>query len=139
MCAQRSVLIDFSEAGFSLRQDELELRVLKIAREMQSGTLVQEVHLARETDIPVETKSGTAAFLAGILKAEVSRENIGKLIDFLGNQFYGKTLVLSGDIDGMNYSIEYRNKHELDQAVDTIERLANLRIKILDGQKTSKG
>ena len=53
-------------------------------------------------------------------------------MDYLGNLRYGKTLTLSGEIDGMTYNIEYRNKQELDQAADTIERLVNLRIKVLE-------
>jgi hypothetical protein len=56
------------------------------------------------------------------------------VMDYLGNLRYGKVLTLSGDIDGMTYNIEYRNKQELDQAADTIERLANLRVKIREPQ-----
>ena len=59
-------------------------------------------------------------------------------MDYLGNLRYGKTLSLSGEIDGMTYNIEYRNKQELDQAADTIERLANLRIKILEKKELSQ-
>jgi hypothetical protein len=75
-----------------------------------------------------------AAFLIGILTTEINRENLSKVMDYLGNLRYGKTLTLSGDIDGMSYNIEYRNKQELDQAADTIERLANLRVKIREQQ-----
>lgn len=125
-----SVLIDFSEAGLELERTNLENFLLNVADEMQSGNLVQDARLARETDIPEAAKSGVAAFLVGILTAEVNRENLGKVMDYLGNLRYGKTLTLSGEIDGMTYNIEYRNKQELDQATDTIERLVDLRIKI---------
>ena len=127
-----TILIDFSEAGLDLDRADLEDFLLNIADEMQSGDLVEEVRLARETDIPEAAKSGVAAFLVGILTAEINRKNLGKVMDYLGNLRYGKTLTLSGEIDGMTYNIEYRNKQELDQAADTIERLANLRIKILE-------
>lgn len=129
-----SALIDFGEAGLDLNQAEMEAFVLTIADEMQSGNLVQEARLARELEIPEAAKSGMSAFLVGILTAEINRENLGKVMDYLGNLRYGKTLILSGEIDGMIYNIEYRNKQELDQAADTIERLANLRIKILEKQ-----
>jgi len=68
--------------------------------------------------------------LIGILTAEINRQNLGKVMDYLGNLRDGKTLTLSGEMDGMTYNIKYRNKQELDQAAGTIERLANLRVKI---------
>jgi hypothetical protein len=138
MPTSSTVLIDFSEAGLDLDRADLEDFLLNIADEMQSGDLVEEARLARETDIPEAAKSGAAAFLVGILTTKVNRENLGKIMDYLGNLRYGKTLKLSGEIDGMTYNIEYRNKQELDQAADTIERLANLRIKILEKKELSK-
>jgi hypothetical protein len=127
-----TILIDFSEAGLDLDRNDLEDFLLNIADEMQSGDLVEEARLAREADIPKAAKPGLTAFLVGILTAEINRKNLGRVIDYLGNLRYGKTLILSGEIDGMTYNIEYRNKQELDQAADTIERLTNLRIKILE-------
>ncbi len=137
MSESRSFLIDFSEAGFDLDRAELENFLVTIADELESGDLVQSARLAREEDIPESAKSGAAAFLMGVLTTEINRENLGKLMDYLGNLRYGKTLTLSGEIDDMTYNIEYRNKQELDQAADTIERLANLRVKIREQQNPS--
>lgn len=131
------VLIDFSEAGLDLDRESLEEFVLNVADEMRSGDLVTEARLARESDIPEAAKPGIAAFLMGILTAEINRENVRKVLDFLGNQFYGKTLTVSGEMDGMTYSIEYRNQDDVDLAVGTIERLANLRIRILEKKGSS--
>jgi hypothetical protein len=133
-----SVLIDFSEAGLDLDRADLESYLLTIADEMESGDLVQSARLARDEDIPEAAKSGAAAFLIGILTTEINRKNLGKLMDYLGNLRYGKTLTLSGEIDGMTYNIEYRNKQELDQAADTIERLTNLRVKMWEQQTNPK-
>ena len=136
MSSVRLVSIDFNEAGLDFDRAEMEAFLIDISEEMQADELVQEARLARETDIPDSAKSGAAAFLMGILTAEINGDSLGKVINYLGNLRYGKTLVLSGDIDGMPYSIEYRSKEELDQAADTIERLVNLRIRMLEGQKT---
>jgi hypothetical protein len=140
MSNSRHALIDFSEAGLNLDQDEMEEFVLKVGQEMESGGLVQDVHLERESDIPGSAKSGVATFLMGILTAEINSKNIRKVMDFLGNQFYGKAITLSGEIDGdgMTYKIEYRNREELDQATDAIERLVNLRIKISEQKNTAE-
>jgi len=124
------LLIDLSEAGFGYDRADLEDFLLTIADEMESGGLVQSARLARDEDIPDAAKSGAAAFLLGILTTKINLENLGRLMDYLGKLRYGKTLTLSGEMDGMTYNIEYRNKQELDQAADTIERLANLRVKI---------
>jgi hypothetical protein len=126
--------IDFSEAGLDLDRAELESFLLTIADEMESGDLVQSARLARDEDIPEAAKSGVAAFLVGILTADINRENLSKVMDYLGNLRYGKTLTLSFELDGMTSTLEYRNKQELDQAADTIERLANLRVKIREQQ-----
>jgi hypothetical protein len=129
-----SVLIDFSEAGLDLDRSELESFLLTIADEMESDDLVQSARLARDEDIPEAAKSGVAAFLIGVLTAEINRENLGKVMDYLGNLRYGKTLTLSFEVDGMTSNIEYRNKQELDQALEATERLANLRVKIREQQ-----
>ena len=129
-----SVLIDFSEAGLDLDRAELESFLLTIADEMESGDLVRSARLARDEDIPEVAKSGVAAFLVGVLTAEINRKNLGKVMDYLGNLRYGKTLTLSFEVDGMASTIEYRNKQELDQALDATERLANLRVKIREQQ-----
>jgi hypothetical protein len=129
------VLIDFSEAELGFDSADLEDWLLSIADEMESGDLAQSARLARDEDIPEAAKSGVAAFLVGILTAEINRENLGKVIDYLGNLRYGKTLTLSFEVDGMTSTLEYRNKQELDQALDATERLANLRVKIRE-QKT---
>jgi hypothetical protein len=129
------VLIDFSEAELGFDSADLEDWLLSIADEMESGDLAQSARLARDEDIPEAAESGVAAFLVGILTAEINRENLGKVINYLGNLRYGKTLTLSFEVDGMTSTLEYRNKQELDQALDATERLANLRVKIRE-QKT---
>lgn len=131
-----TILIDFSEASLDLDRADLEEFLLSIADEMQSGGLAEDARLVRTKDIPEAAKPGLTAFLVGILTAEINYKNLSKVMDYLGNLRYGKTLTLSGELDGMTYSIEYRNKQELDQAADTIERLSNLRIKILEKKQS---
>lgn len=134
MSNSQTVLIDFSEAGLDRNRAEVEEYLLNLADEMQSGDLVEEAQLARESGVPEGARPGAAAFLIGILTAEVNLKNIRKVLDFLGNLVYGedKTLVVSGEMDGMTYNIEYRSQEDVDRAIDTIERLSNIRIKILE-------
>ena len=130
------VNIDFSNAGLNLERSEMEGYILNLSDEMQSGRLVIEACLARESDVPEYAKVGGGAFILGILKAEINIKNIRKVMNYLADQFYGKTLTLSGKMDGMTYNIEYRTEEDIDLAVDTIKRLSNLRIEILEQKKT---
>ncbi len=127
-----SLIIDVSESHLDLERNQLEALLLTLADEMMTGDLVESAELVRDTDSPEAAKSGVAAFLIGLLTAEVSRENLGKLLNFLGHWFYGKTLILSGEFEGMTYNIEYRNTKELEQALASVERLGNLHLKILE-------
>lgn len=124
------VLIDFSEAELGFDSADLENWLLSIAHEMQAGDLVQSAHLVRDQGIPDEAKSGAGAFLVGVLTAEINRANLAKLMDYLGNLRWGKTLTLSGEVDGMTFTIEYRNPQELNQALEAMEQLVSLRIKV---------
>ncbi|MEM7064394.1 MAG: hypothetical protein AAF572_14665 [Cyanobacteria bacterium P01_B01_bin.77] len=143
-------LIDFSKAGLDFDRDEMEVFLLNIAEELQSGGLVTEAYLTRESDTPDAAKSGTTAFLMGILTAEINRENIRKVINFLGNQFYGKSLTLSGEIDEnrMAFNFECQSQEDIDRAIDAfermsnlhferMERMSNLHIKLIEKQKSA--
>ncbi|NEQ47290.1 MAG: hypothetical protein F6K00_28625 [Leptolyngbya sp. SIOISBB] len=113
---------------------------MKLADEMQSGELVEEAHLAREVDLPEASKSGLAAFLVGILTAEINRENIQKVMDFLGNQFYGKTITVAGELGGekIAFNFENLNTQELDKAMENLDRMVDLHIKVLETKKNFK-
>lgn len=135
-----SVLIDLSEAGLDLDRAEMESFLRKIADEMESGNLVQSVRLARDEDIP-ESAKGVGALLVGILTTEIDLKNLGKVINYLGSlRLHRQILTLTFECDGEVRRIEYRNKQELQEAIDAIDRLAlsNLRIKMWGEQTTSE-
>ncbi len=117
------VLIDLSEAGLNLAPSELEARSLLLADELRAGRLADSAQLARQTDLPEGAKAGLLPFVGGIVKAKISRGNLKKTVDFLGNQFYGKTLTLAYKMDGVERTIEYRNSAEMELALKAIDRL----------------
>ncbi|WP_448573992.1 hypothetical protein [Trichothermofontia sp.] len=120
MADSLKLLIDLNGAGLELDRAAMERFAFSLAQEIQ-GVLVDEARLAREADIPEGARSGAAAFLMGILLAEVNRANLKKLTDFLGNRFYGTKLVFSYEEDGKKVSFEYRDEAELDRAIARIE------------------
>ncbi len=123
-------MIDLSEAGLEVSPREMESRSLRLANELRSGKLADSAQLARQEDLPEGAKSGMLAFVGSVLTAEISRENLKKTVDFLGNRFYGKTLTLDYKADGLECSLEYRNQAEMEQAIAGVEQLESIRIRV---------
>jgi len=120
-----AVTIDLTAAGLDLEPSELEARSLTLADELTAGKLAESARLARRSELPEGSKAGLLAFIGGVLTAEISRENLKKTMDFLGNQFYGKALKFEYKVssDNREYSFDYRNPEEMEQALAAIERL----------------
>jgi len=127
-----AVTIDLTAAGLDLEPSELEARSLTLADELTAGKLAESARLARRSELPEGSKAGLLAFIGGALTAEISRENLKKTMDFLGNQFYGKTLTLNYKADGLECSLEYRNPEEMEQALAAVERLESIRIRVIE-------
>lgn len=139
MSSASHVLIDFSEAGLNLDRADVEDFLLRLADEMESGHLVQDARLSREVELPDTAKSGMAAFVVGILTAEINRENIRKVVDFLGSQFYGKTVTISGELGGekLSFNFEHLSGQELDKAMERLNHMADLHIRVLEAKRNS--
>ena len=133
-----NVTIDLTEAGLGLTPPEMEDRALALADELRSGRLSESAQLARQEDLPEGSKAGLLAFIGGVLTAEISRENLKKTMDFLGNQFYGRTLTLDYKADGLESTLEYRNSQELEQALQAVERLEAIRIRVKDAPESNE-
>ncbi|MGB3573335.1 MAG: hypothetical protein WBG63_10495 [Phormidesmis sp.] len=127
-----AVTIDLTAAGLDLEPSELEVRSLTLADELTAGKLAESARLARQSELSEGAKAGLLAFVGGVLTAEISRENLKKTMDFLGNQFYGKALTLNYKADGLECSLEYRNPEEMEQALAAVERLESIRIRVIE-------
>ncbi|ESA32170.1 hypothetical protein N836_26630 [Leptolyngbya sp. Heron Island J] len=125
-----TIVIDLTEAETDLAPEALESRSLELADELQSGDLVDSARLARESDLPEGAKSGLLAFIGGVLTAEVNRENLQKAVDFLGNRFYGRTLTLQYEADGLKTTLEYKNAEDLKVALAAVQKLETIRIQV---------
>ena len=126
------VTIDLSPAGLDLEPDELEQYTLRLQQEMSE--LTETAELVRSIDIPESGKSGLAGFDLGVIKAEVNLQNLKKLLDWLGNAFYGKTLELQYEENGAKVSLKYQSDKQLEQQIRAIERLKNLQVKVVKAE-----
>lgn len=121
-----TVMIDLTEAGLAVSPDNIEARSLDLADELRAGRLAESAQLARQEELTAGAKAGLLPFVGGVVKAEISRGNLKKTMDFLGNRFYGKTLTLVYKAEGVERSIEYRNSADMELALRAIEQLDRL-------------
>jgi len=128
MATNVQVIIDLTGAGLGLEPDALEDLTSRLVDDIDE--LVEDSRLLRDSEIPEGGKPALAGFVLGMLKAEVKFQNIKGLLSFLGNSFYGKTLKLEYEENGVKYGLEYRNPEDLDTAINAIERLSKLKINV---------
>lgn len=118
-----TVVVDVAEAGLGVDPEEVEMRSLTLADELREGKLADSAKLVREEGIREGAKSGMLSFVGGLVTAEISRERLKQLVDFLGNRFYGKTLTVSYKSEEFEFSVDYRNQADMDRALAAIERV----------------
>jgi hypothetical protein len=78
----------------------------------------------REAIAPKNAMAGEAGFDLGILKVEVNFENFKKVLDWLGNIFYGCILKFEYEEDGRKVVLNYRTDQEFNAQLAAIERIA---------------
>jgi hypothetical protein len=100
------ILIDLKQAPLNLDRAELEAYSLQLKDELEE--VADDVALVREAIAPENAMAGEAGFDLGILKAEVNFENLKKVLDWLGNIFYGRILEVEYEEDGRKVVLNYR-------------------------------
>jgi hypothetical protein len=124
------VVIDLSQAGLDLEPEEMEAYALRLADELR-GDLAEDAGLARESDLPDGAMSGAAAFLVGILTAEVSAKNIGAVMKWLWTLRPNTVLKFSYEANGKKVSFEYRTQEELDQHMTTMKAVDSFMVQLI--------
>jgi hypothetical protein len=124
------VVIDLSQAGLDLEPEEMEAYALRLADELR-GDLAEDAGLARESDLPEGAMAGAAAFLVGILTAEVSAKNIGAVMKWLWTLRPNTVLKFSYEANGKKVSFEYRTQEELDQHMTTMKAVDSFMVQLI--------
>ncbi len=126
-----NLVIDLNQAGFDFEPEEMEAYSLRLAEELR-GDLAEEAGLARESDLPEGAMSGAAAFVEGILKAEVNPTNILSVIKWLWNLRPKDTVLkVSYESDGKKVSLEYRTQQELDSQIEALKKIDSLMVQLV--------
>jgi hypothetical protein len=121
-----TVMIDVSEVELGVKPEDVEARSLALADDLREGKLADSAKLVRQEGDREGAKSGMLGFVGGLVTAEISRERLKQLFDFLGNRFYGKSVTVSYKTEAFEFSAEHRNQADMDRALAAIERLKAL-------------
>lgn len=124
------VIIDFNQAGLDLEPEDLEAYALRLAEELRED-LVEDVGLARESDIPDGAMSGAAAFLLGILKAEVTAKNLLAVMKWLWNLRPNTVLKVSYKNGDREVHMEYRTQEQLQQQMAVLKELDSFMVQLI--------
>ncbi len=124
------VIIDFNQAGLDLEPEEMEAYALRLAEELRED-LVEDVGLARESDIPDGVMSGTAAFLLGLLKAEVTAKNILAVMKWLWNLRPNTVLKVSYKNGDREVHMEYRTQEQLEQQMAVLKEIDSFMVQLI--------
>jgi len=117
-----NLVIDLNQAGFDFEPEEMEAYSLRLADELR-GDLAEDAGLARESDLPEGALSGAAAFVLGILKAEVSAKNILGVVKWLWALKPSALLKMSYKNGDREVVLEYRTPEELEVQIEAIQKI----------------
>jgi hypothetical protein len=124
------VVIDLNQAGLNLEPEEMEAYALRLAGELREN-LADEAGLARESDLPEGAMSGAAAFVLGILKAEVSAKNLGAVMKWLWTVRPNTVLKLSYENAGKKVNLEYRTQEQLERQMAALKEIDSFMVQLI--------
>jgi nitrate reductase NapAB chaperone NapD len=119
------IVIDLNQAGLTLDPAELEAYSLRLVEELRSD-LAEDAHLIREDELPEGAMSGAAAFISGILKADVNPKNIGKVLGWLWNLRPTAVQKITYKKEGVEVVLEYQRPDQLNQQIEALKQIDGL-------------
>ena len=75
--------------------------------------------------------SGAAAFLEGILKAEVNPTNILSVMKWLWNLKPNTVLKVNYESGGKKVALEYRTQEQLDSQIEALKKIDSLMVQLV--------
>ncbi|HEY9653106.1 MAG TPA: hypothetical protein V6C95_20785, partial [Coleofasciculaceae cyanobacterium] len=101
--------------------EDLEALTQRVFRQMSQVDQVEQVHRIPEPNPPAGSKPLDAAFLIGLLTAEVNIKNIRALLEFLWERLSGKPIELKVEANGRKLEVTAYSQQELSAAVEAAQ------------------
>jgi hypothetical protein len=124
------LIIDLNQAGLDLEPDELEAYSLRLVEELRSD-LAEDAGLVREETVPDGAMSGAAALVLGVLKAEVSIANVGKVLKWLWMLKPNAVQKITYKRDGCEVVLEYSNSAQLGEQIEAVKTIDTFVIQLI--------
>jgi hypothetical protein len=124
------LLIDLNQAGLDLEPDALEAFSLRLVEELRSD-LAEDARLIREDEVPDGAMSGVAAFIGGMLKAEVTAKNTGKVLGWLWTVRPNTTQKISYEKNGSKVALEYRTSNQLQEQIEALKDIDSFMVQLI--------
>lgn len=124
------LIIDLNQAGLDLEPDELEAYSLRLVEELRSD-LAEDAGLVREESVPDGAMSGAAALVLGVLKAEVSIANVGKVLKWLWTLKPNAVQKITYKKDGREVVLEYQNSAQLEEQIEALKTIDTFMIQLI--------
>ncbi len=124
------LIIDLNQAGLDLEPDELEAYSLRLVEELRSD-LAEDAGLVREEMIPDDAMSGAAALVLGVLKAEVSIADVGKVLKWLWTLKPSAVQKITYKKDGREVVLEYQNSAQLEEQIEALKTIDTFMIQLI--------
>jgi hypothetical protein len=115
------VTLDLRNAEPSLAPEELEALTQRLFKQLGDLDEIQQVKRLREDNPPTGSKPLDAAFLIGLLTAEVNAKNIKALFDFLWERLSGKPIELKVEANGKKLEVKAYSQQELSAAIEAAQ------------------
>jgi hypothetical protein len=116
--SELDVAIDLRDSEPNLAPEELEALTQRLFNQMGKLEEVERVHRVPDRLPPEGSKPLDAAFIVGLLAAEVNAKNIKALLDFLWERLSGKPIELKVEANGKKLEVKAYSQQELSAAVE---------------------
>jgi hypothetical protein len=124
--ADLGVTIDLRNSDPDLGQEELEALTQRLFQQMGDLYEVEQVNRIAEPNPPAGSKPLSAAFLVGLLTAEVNAKNIKALLEFVWERLSGKPIELKVEANGRTLEVKAYSQQELSAAVEAAKEFLAL-------------
>ena len=115
MTEKQTVQFTFAINDPKLEDAERQKIAQKLRRELRQLDEVKNVDFAKDSELETGARS-VLATLVGVLKAEVSIENIQKVLGFIGDRLPNKPVAIKVKVGEQQVEIEAKSRKELEDA-----------------------
>lgn len=111
------VTIDLRNSEPDFAPEELEALTQRLFQQMGGLDEIERVNRIPEQNPPIGSKPLSAAFLVGLLTAEVNAKNIKALLDFIWERLSGKPIELKVEANGKKLEVKAYSQQELSATI----------------------